>query len=299
MKLRKLFINTFFLLLISSTALAEPKQFARKFQLDDKVGAVMIIGYQEDAAAVEKLIDLTVNEAKRIHLLLDYRNPQGDIGKLNALNDTAEVKLNEDVFTAFKAATRVAEWTHGAFDVTYPSEQGDYTSYKLNEEKNTIKIKKAGLQFRFDHIEDGYIADVLVRFIYANGMKNVLVKVGNTFRGIGSSLYGPWKIQIQDDAGTYAHRALNLGIQNTGAAIVSRTQFAGNSPLIDPRSKQQIQASMRGNTVVMKEAALAQAYAYALFVLGPKDGYDHAVTLAQGKALIVDSKGTFLRTPGF
>ena len=298
MKLQKLLLNFVLFCAVSSTAAASPKQFARKFELDGKLGAIMLIGYEEDAAAVEKLISMAVDEAKRIHLELDYRNPQGDVGKLNALNDKVEVKLSDDVFTAFKAATRVSEWTHGAFDVTYASPDGDYTFYKLNEEKNLIKIKKAGLQFRFDQIEDGYIADVLVRFIYANGMKNVLVKMGNVFRGTGSSLYGPWKIQIQDDAGTYAHRALNLGIQNTGAAIVSRTQFAKN-PLIDPRNKQNMEPSMRGNTVVMKEAALAQAYASALFVLGAKEGYDHAVALAQGKALIVDNNGTFLRTPGF
>lgn len=299
MKPLKLLIKTSLFLFIASTALANPKQFARKFDVEGTTGAIMIIGYEEDNAAVEKLIDLAVDEAKRIHLELDHRNPQGDVGKLNALNDTAEVKLTEDVFTAFKAADRVARWTNGAFDITYASENGDYNSYKLNEEKNTIKIKKPGLKFRFDKIEQGYIADVLVRFIYAHGMKNALVKMGNVFRGIGSSLYGPWKVQIQDDAGTYAHRALNLGIQNSGAAILSRTQFNSSSPLIDPRSKQQIDPTIRGNTVVMKEAALAQAYAYALFVMGAKNGYEHSVALGQGKALIVDNKGTFLRTPGF
>lgn len=289
----------FFLIIPITRASAESvRQFAREFHVGKSAGAIFIIGYERDARDIEKLIDMAVTEAKRTFTDLDWQNPASEIAKLNASSGKGEIKVSDNTVAILKAAERVSEWTHGAFDVSYASPSGNYSAIKINDQTRTIAIKKNGLQIRLDPIMDGFLADLMVRIIYAAGMQNTLVKMGNVFRGLGRSLHGPWKIQVQDDAGTYAHRALNLTVNNSGMATISQTDFRATQ-LYDPRSKNPVVIGCRGVTMIMNEAALAQGLARAIMVLGPVEGTTLMTKLGNVKGLIVDNAGKFIRSPGF
>lgn len=235
---------------------------------------------------------MVVAEAERTYNLLDAANPASEVAKLNASG--GKQKVSWQVADAYKAARKVASLSGGAFDVVVVG--GDYNSIDVDEKNDTVELKKGGMETRFDPIIEGILADYIITLIGQANMKNAMVRVGNVFRGSGTSLHGPWAIQVQEDSTSYARHALNITVSNTGVATISATDFK-SKPLIDYRSKNAVTPSSKGATVMMNEAALAQGIAYAVFVVGPKDGMD-LLSKAGARGLIVDAEGKFLRTQG-
>lgn len=281
--------------LLPSLAFAQGgiRQYSRQAMLGGRLPAqVLLVGLEKDAKDIERLLDLVTAKAGEVALNLDPNNPAGEVGQLMA---KGSMQVSEETAFAFEEALKVAGWTGGRFDIVLTGD-GSYRDIKLSSGSRTVELKRPGMQIRFDPIINGVLAELMVRMISAVGMNNAIVKVGTVFRGMGSGMGGPWQIQVQDDAGTFARHALNLTIQNTGVATVSASQFRAQPP-IDPRSKQPIAPPVRGVVALMNDAALADGIAYAAFLAGPDEG--QKLLARYGKGLIVDADGKFIRTPGF
>ncbi len=272
------------------------KLFSRQATLGGRTqAAILIVGWSRDASTVERLIDVVAQRANEVFAQLDWQNPAGDVGRLNAAAGQAAVTVSDDTIAAIEEAKTISDWSKGWFDVA-ASGQGNYRDIAVDKGARTAQLKKSGMQVRFDGMIDGFLAEYMTRLIATAGMQNAMVKVGNVFRGMGSGLAGPWKIQVQDSEGTYAHHALNLTVNNNAVATVSSNEFAYQE-LINPKNKERIDAPCKGVTLVMKNAAQAQGMAKAVFIAGPKDGMELMAGKASG--LIVDNAGKFIRTPGF
>ncbi len=278
-------------LALSAPAFAQGVQiFQRQTTIGGHQAALLIVGWQKDAAAVQKLFDLVVQQGAASYARLDWRNPASEVARINAAAGTDAIRVSKDVRAAFEAAEKVSSWTKGAFDIV---SGGSWKDLKVG---GSVKLKRAGAQVRFDPIIEGFLADLMLTLIYNSNMQNAMVKVGNIFRGTGQSIRGPWKIQVQDDEGTFARHAINLIVRNTGVATVSASQFRAQG-LIDPRSGRPIAPPCKGVVVVSTSAALAQGLARGIFVLGPQKGMELLKSHARG--MIVDNAGKFLRSPGF
>jgi thiamine biosynthesis lipoprotein len=289
-------------LIIASTSFAQespsaaPKQFQQNFSIKGRInGSILIVGWPADAASIQKLADMTIAEAERTYDLLDAANPASDMAKLNAGSGKGKIQVSWQTVEAFKAAQKVAQWSKGAFDVVVLN--GDYRALSIDEKASTIELKNEGMEVRLDPIIDGYLADYMITLINAAKMQNAMVRVGNVFRGIGESPYGPWRIQVQEDSAAYARHALNLTVSNTGIATISATEFRAK-PLMDYRSKKTMAPTCKGATIVTSDGALALGLAYAVFVLGPDDGMKLLNNIGKVRGLIVDSQGKFLKTQG-
>jgi len=257
---------------------------------------IFLIGWRSDSKDVEKLLDLLYARAGEAFAKLDWQNPQSEVSRLNAQAGGGPMRVSPEVIAAFEAYLKVAKWSGGAFDAAYVG-SGSYRDVKVNSGAQTVELTRPGMQIRFDMMMAGFLADLLIRYIHSSNMRNAMVKVGSVFRGMGQSMRGPWRIQVQDDAGTFARHAVNLTVFNNGVATVSASEYRG-APPIDPRSKSPISPLIKGVVVITREAALAQGLAQAAFILGAKKGMD-MLTKVGTKALIVDMNGRFIRSPGF
>jgi len=273
------------------------KLYQRQFMAGRVPAVILIVGWQKDSSDVERLMDIVSQRASETYMRLDWQNPASDVGRINANAGAGPVQVASDVADAFEEAKKVSKWTKGAFDITFAG-SGSYKDIKVEKGSSTVELKKSGMQARFDDFLEGFLAEYMIRMIHTANMQNAMVKVGSVFRGMGSGLTGPWKIQVQDDEGTFAHHALNLVVSNAGIATASASQYRGRQ-LIDPRSKKAINPPCKGTTIVMKNAAEAQGVAFATFVMGPQKGYEMLTKLGNARGLIVDSAGKFIRTPGF
>lgn len=287
-------------MLFTSFTYAQEKQehFSRTFYAGTSPAAIIIVGSSSERHIIEPLLDRAIGQTVDAFNQLHWQNPAGEVAKINAASGDA-IPVQPTTLAIFKAAARAAEWTGGAFDITFASPVGDYTAIKINDRNETIKLKKKGMQVRFDYILDGFLADLAIRTIHEGGRSHAMVKIGNVFRTLGSSAYGPWKIQIhQHESQTHAYRAMNLVVANTGAATISGLEFQ-KTPLLDPRTKQSVTICCRGVSIVSSEAALAQGLAYGIYVLGEQQGIALLNSLNKAQGIIVDSNGNLLRSTGF
>ncbi len=286
----KRFVLTFALMLIAAGAHADaPKQYQHSIIVGGRFsGAVLIVGWARDESKIAKLVDLVTQHADEA-----YRTISSDVARLNGSSSQAPASVGWQTAECVANARRVAEWTKVDI-LAAPGSSGGYKDVKVDVEKRTIEFKKAGVRINIDPVINGYLADVLIRYIHASGMQNAMVKVGNVFRGVGVSLHGPWKIQVQEDSTTYARHALNLTVSDTAIATISSTQLPGRQ-VYDPRSGKNIATQCKGATIVMSEAALAEGVAYAVMIAGPKDGMKILERVGKARGLIVDKSGKFLR----
>lgn len=255
------------------------RQYSRQATVGGRLPAsIILVGYSKDAQDIEKLFDVVISRANEVYSKLDSSNPDSEASKIAA---GGQVATSPEVTAAFDAIRKVCDWTNGAFEVV--ASGGSCRDIKVG--KDSVSFKGAGGRFDLSPILNGFMAEMMSRLILASGMQNAIVKVGNVFRGYGQGLGGPWKIQVQDDAGTFARHALNLTVINTGIATVSASQYRGTA------------SNCRGVVAVMNDAALAEGVAYAAFLLGPDAGFKLLSKVSRG--LVVDGNGKFMRTPGF
>ncbi len=284
-------------LLVPTSAFAQDAG-VEQYQYSLKIGgtvdsAVLIVGYKKDAADIKKLVDIVVGHANEALALLDENNSSSDIAKLNAAAGGAAVTVGWQTIECLAQAVKASKMTDTDL-LAAPGSQGSYKDVAINEGATTVQLKKAGMKIRTSAVRDGYLADILLRYINAGGMQNVMVKVGNVFRGIGVGLHSPWKIQVQEDSTTYAKHALNIPIANTAIATVSSTDFPGKM-IYDPSAGRDIAVPIKGATIIMAEGALAQGVATAVMIAGPVKGMKLLNDVKGSQGLIVDPAGKFLR----
>lgn len=272
------------------------KQFERRFSIGGKIpGVLIIVGWSNDTSEIAKLADIIIAKVSETHARLDWQNPSGDVAKLNAASGSGPVTVSDDVLSAFEAARKLSEWTDGAFDIAYAG-NGTWKNIKIKKGESTVELKKKDMSVRFDPMISGYLAEMMARYITAGGMNNALIKIGESFRGVGNSLSGPWRITIQDSSGALASHGLELAIGNTGVATVSSTQFK-DQRITDPRTKKEITAPCKGAVVLSNDATFAAGIANAAFILGPVEGPN--LISKFGKGIVIDNEGKFQRSAGF
>jgi len=266
----------------------EIQQFQHSVTVGGKPGAVLTIGYAGDAANINKLTDLVAGHANEAYNLIS-----SEVSRLNRGTSSGPVSVSWQTAEFLDNALQVSNWTKTDI-LAAPGSTGSYKDIKVNKNAKTVEINKEGIRLQITPAISGYLADLMIRYINASGMQNALVKVGNVFRGIGDSMHGPWKIQVQEDSTQYAKHSLNLTVSNAGASTISSTQFPGRQ-IYDPGSKQNITAKCKGATIIMNEASLAEGVAYAIMIMGSNKGQKTLSKMKNARGLIIENSGRFIR----
>ncbi|NNL67562.1 MAG: FAD:protein FMN transferase, partial [Myxococcales bacterium] len=133
-------------------------------------------------------------------------------------------------------------------------------------------------------VAKGYAVDELARALGALGHERFLVEVGGELRGRGGHLDGaPWRVAIEAPVtlDREIHRVLALRDLSMATSGDYRNYYEQDgrriSHTLDPRSGRPIEHRLASVTVLHPEAVWADAWATALNVLGPDEGYTVAV----------------------
>ncbi len=283
-----------FLLSIQAAQASQLKQYSKQFQIAPGINGVMVIvGYASDAKSINKLMKTVIKQAKQTHALLDINNKQSQVKKINAAAGQKDaVKVSWPILDAFKSAQSISRWTKGVFDIV--SGKGSYRNIEINTKESTIKLIRPKMKVNFSEIIDGLLADYLMHLIQASGMKNVLLKVGTVFRGIGHSLVGNWKIEVQENFASSVQHSLKLNVTNSAIAAISATNPQYKT-VRNYRTDKTIYPRCKGVVLVMNTAAFAQGVAQAVYALGPHEGMKFLNKFGKARALIVDANGQFIK----
>ena len=159
--------------------------------------------------------------------------------------------------------------------------EGPETSRALSE---THIVKGDGrTQLDFNAIAQGYTVDMLINLLMESGIENAMVELGGEVRCIGLNLKGlPWRIAvdkpvINDGTGGRPLQAI-LEVQNASVCTSGNYRKFKEidgvrvSHTIDPRTGYPAYHALLSVTIQAGSAAVADAYATACMVLGPKEG---------------------------
>lgn len=263
------------------------QQFQHSFTVGKNIQASMIIiGEAWHAQPIDNLLRDIEFKTKEFYNQISITNPNSEISRLGR-SKQGGYEIKPEVAEALRNATNLASWSKGAFDIT----NGNYKKIEVDKKKPFVKLGLDNMKIDMSPIIEGILADYMVKIAQASNANNAIARAGMTFRSMGMSDNGPWKIQIQDSEGTFAHHAMNLTLKDAGVSSNSIKTFT--------RDSSQKQSQCKGVVIIAREATVAQGIADAVFNLGPAKGLEFINGIPNVRGLIVDLNGRFYRSNNF
>ncbi len=269
----------------------------------------------------------------QVNALMSTWDPDSEISRFNRHRSTEPFPVSPGTRHVMAAARRVSALSSGAFDITIrPLVQAwgfgdgarvpggpDRVELALLRQRvgwERVQVGVSGLVKShpdavcdLSAIAKGYAVDAVSDDLEGLGYANHLVEVGGELRARGHKPDGePWRVAIEvPEAGSprAIHEVIRLdrGMATSGDYRNYYEQDGVRiSHTIDPRTGRPLGHGLASVTVLADEAMWADAWATALNVLGPDEGYTRALEQDLAAYFIVRAKdGTFQtrETPAF
>jgi len=275
--------------------------------------------------ALAEAIETTLAEVDR--RMSTYR-PDSELSRLNAHADTDPVPISLELLHVLRRALAISEATGGAFDVTVgplvnaygfgpeprpttlPSDaqievlrqRVGYRMIRLDLRAGTVAKQRPDLYLDLSAIAKGYAVDQVAAVLDARGIHDYMVEVGGEVRVKGRRGRGKlWRIGVEKPTprGRGIYRVLEL----TDTALATSGDYRNYydhdgrriSHTIDPRTGRPITHALASVTVLAADCESADAWATALMVLGPKEGYNLAEKNAVAAMFLIrEAPGVFM-----
>jgi len=251
-----------------------------------------------------------------------YRE-DSELSRFNRFTGSEPFPMSEETLEVFRRAMAISEETEGAFDITVgplvnawgfgpepasPDGPDDATLAALRErvgyrnliiEEGAVRKSRPDIYCDLSAIAKGYAAERIARALDRLQVSRYLVEVGGEIVAKGHNVQGrPWRVGIERPAP--AQRSLLRIVELKQQAMATSGDYRNYyerdglflSHLIDPRTGRPIAHDLASVTVIHDSCTDADAYATALIVLGPEEGYAVAERLGLAALFILrDEQG--------
>ncbi len=234
-----------------------------------------------------------------------------ELSRLNAAASPAPVPISDPLALVLETALRAHEESGGAFDITVgpllrlfgfgpdgdpesaapdPEEVDSIRtrvgSHLLSLERRdaqaTLQRQVPGVELDLSGIAKGYAADRVSAALTERGFAEHLVEIGGEIQARGE-----WTVGVQDPSGgiaTTVHRAFpvrDLGMATSGGYRDFRPAGGDEegrfwTHILDPRLGRPVERRAGSVTVLADSCLEADAWATALYALGPAEGLELA-----------------------
>ena len=210
-----------------------------------------------------------------------------EVSRLNREAGLGAVPVSPQMGQLITGALHISEVTGGAFDLTWRSLEGgedrrssaraDVGWQHVILENDTVRFARPGTRIGIDGVAKGWIIDAVFYYLRDAGYDDIIVNIGGDLRTAGRDASGNRRVfHVTDptDLGRVACRidVEDLAVATSGNYIRTReVQGELRGHIVDPRTGRtpEFDGSV---TVLTQDAAMADALATALFVLGPEEG---------------------------
>ena len=229
-----------------------------------------------------------------------------EISRFNSSTSTGWFAVSASTCHAVETAQRVSHLSGGAFDVTVgplvnlwgfgptsvelkPPRQSaidaalervDYRLLHTDCDRPALRKERADVYVDLSAYAKGLGVDEVAELLEARGVENYLVEIGGELRLHGTDAGGDrWAVAIETPSGERrtAGRIVILSDKAVATSGDYRNffEYEGQrySHTIDPRTGRPTRHGLAAVTVIADDAALADALATTLLVLGPHDGF--------------------------
>ncbi len=293
-------------------------------------------------AAIQTLIE---SELASIDAKMSTYREDSELSRFNASRTLSPFAVSAETAEVLRAAHEVSQLTQGAFDVTVsplvqawgfgaggnltapqPSEallkaahaKVGFAKLLIDSNLNQIQKLEPELSCDLSGIAPGFAVDRIAQGLLARGYRDFLIDVGGELRASGQNGQRQvWRIGIErPDLGGLQPGPVQRIVPLDGLSLATSGDYrqfhevGGErfSHIIDPRAGRPIRHQLTSVSVVHPQCMMADAWATALMVLGPDDGFALAVEqklavyllIRQGDRLLEKSTPAFtqLHIPG-
>jgi len=265
---------------------------------------VEFTGAEPDTTPIGRLVE---DELTRLNDVLSTYLPESDLSRFSSRERTDPVEVDPTLLDVLERALEVSRLSGGAFDPTVaplvdvwgfgpsdvpPPDTSEVEALRplvgwerlvLDPAAGTVAKTDGGVRIDLSGAAKGYAAQYIALKLQELGYESVLVDVGGELRVVGSHADGrPWRVAVEGP-GAAAPELLGT-IDLVDEAIATSGDFRNYyeyggvvyAHIIDPRTGYPVRFRGFSVTVVHPDATMADAWATALTVLGPDEGYDVA-----------------------
>lgn len=271
----------------------------------------VVVPVDEEAAVIgENAIgELILGELQEVDARMSTWKPDSEVSRFNGHLSTEAFAVSVETLEVVARAQEVSEETGGAFDITVaplidawgfgaqqpqapPSERelkalNDRVGYhrlRLDLTAGTLTKLHPELEINLSAIAKGYAVDRVVGALRRAGVGSALVEVGGEVFALGRPAADrKWRVAIERPDGSGATQRIveleDRALATSGDYRNFRTLDDGStvSHLFDPRIRAPIQHNGASVSVTASDCTTADAWATALFVLGPGEDLRPAI----------------------
>lgn len=268
-----------------------------------------------DPSRREKLGATIESELEAVNASMSTYKDDSELSQLNRSPVGEAFSVSPELEEVVALAEQVSEASDGAFDVTVgalvdawgfgptrdESAPSDDEIARLRAQIGWRRVQRSPgtmtrttelLRVDLSAIAKGYGVDRVAAALRAAGVEHFMVEVGGEIRTAGERQANEaWRIGIEEPHADPAKRSLHRVVQLDDAAMATSGDYRNYrevdgrrvSHTLDPRNGRPIEHRLASVSVIADQAALADAWATALNVLGP----DAGLALAQRQGLAV------------
>lgn len=228
-----------------------------------------------------------------------------ELSTINRAGAAQWLPISDELYRVIQQALTISATSHGAFDITVgplvnlwgfgppgrpqriPDEQTikavrentGYQKIHLRESPRAIRKDAEAIYLDLSGIAKGYAADAVATLLEQATLHDYMVEIGGEIRARGLNSEGEyWRIGIEKPVTDERAVERVIHLKNTGMATSGNYRNfhemdgARYSHIIDPATGRPVMQQLASVTVLDKACMVADAWATALFVLGPEQG---------------------------
>jgi thiamine biosynthesis lipoprotein len=269
---------------------SEPYWHERRFRAMGSPAHLIVGG------AHAPLVDWAVAEIERLEQCWSRFRTDSALSRLVARPGPA-VPVSRDLLTALTRATRLWEWTAGAFDPTVlgplealgydrsfatvdpaaavpvrPVPAPGWGAVEVDEDAGTVRVPP-GVGIDLGGVGKGLAADLVAEGLVLRGAASALVGLGGDIRTAGEVPEGGWRVPIEDpfdEHVTWSDAVLGTEAIVTSTSLMRRWQRGGRTlhHIIDPLSGCPTDTEVVAVVARGADAWWAEGLAKSVMVLG-------------------------------
>jgi thiamine biosynthesis lipoprotein len=186
--------------------------FRRAMWLMGSQFEISVVG--NDRLWAEERITLAINEINRVEKLLSTFSDSSKVNEINRNAGITPVKVDAEIFWLIDRSLKIAELTHGTFDITYFSADAqndadtntpvltacsNYQNVVLDAKAMTVFLKEKGMRIGFAANSKGYAADRAKYILQTQGVSSGVINAGGDLLTWGLQPNNePWTVATAD-----------------------------------------------------------------------------------------------------
>ena len=272
----------------------------------------------------EAAIDAVMAEMHRIDRTMSPHKPDSELSRINREAFAAPVELSNEMFLLLVQAQRFAQFSGGAFDITYASagclydyREGllpdaaalargraaiGWRGLELDARTRSVRFLREGMRIDLGGFAKGHAVDNAAAILLRHGIHHAHVAAGGDSRVIGDKRGRPWTIGVRDPR--RADRLVAL-LPLVDTAISTSGDYeryferdgVRHHHIVDPATGMS-PSSVHSVTVMASDGLTCEALSKTVFVLGVERGIALVESMEGADAIVVDAQGQLHTSSG-